>query len=109
MSRAERIDILTKEQRASVHLTIDAESHRQAGHRENAHFRLIIARPWFEPENLPAPHRRVQAPLQAQREGGMPLLVPAHLHRRRMTAQRHVSVTRLRSAESLAALAISED
>jgi Stress-induced morphogen (activity unknown) len=71
MSRSERIKTLIEDQLAPVHLEIDDESHLHAGNREETHFRLVVVSPLFEQESLLARHRRVQALLQAEREGGM--------------------------------------
>lgn len=71
MSRYERIKTLIEDQLAPVHLEIENESHRHAGNREETHFRLVVVSPLFEHEGLLVRHRRVQALLQAEREGGM--------------------------------------
>ncbi|WP_298218004.1 BolA family protein [Halothiobacillus sp.] len=71
MSRFERIKTLIEDQLAPVHLEIEDESHQHAGNRTETHFRLVIVSPLFEHDGLLARHRRVQALLHAEQEGGM--------------------------------------
>ncbi len=71
MSRSERIKKLIEDQIAPVHLEIENESHLHAGNREETHFRVVVVSSLFEGEGLLARHRRVQALLQGERNGGM--------------------------------------
>lgn len=71
MSRSERIKQLIEAHLSPEHLEIENESHQHAGNREETHFRLVIVSPLFEGEALLARHRRVQALLKAERDGGM--------------------------------------